>query len=51
VVKLLLATGQVEVDSKDRGGHMPLSLAAQDGHEAVVKLLLATGQVEVELEG
>ena len=40
VVKLLLETGKVDVDSKDKGyGQTPLSWAAQNGHEAVVKLL------------
>jgi ankyrin repeat protein len=49
VVKLLLATGKVDVDSKDTGyGRTPLSWAAEEGHEAVVKLLLATGKVDVD---
>ena len=48
VVKLLLATGQVEADSKDKHSRTPLSRAATNGHEAVVKLLLATGQVEAD---
>ena len=49
VVKLLLATGQVDVDSKDTiYNRTPLSWAAENGHEAVVKLLLATGQVDVD---
>ena len=39
VVKLLLATGKVEVDSKDEYGRTPLSYAARNGHEVVVKLL------------
>jgi hypothetical protein len=39
VVKLLLATGKADVDSKNRDGQTPLSWAAQKGHEAVVKLL------------
>jgi ankyrin repeat protein len=39
VVKLLLATGEVDVESKDNDGRTPLSWAAQRGHEAVVKLL------------
>ncbi|KAF2790688.1 hypothetical protein K505DRAFT_351801 [Melanomma pulvis-pyrius CBS 109.77] len=42
VVKLLLATGKAEVNSKDSKGRTPLF-----GNEAVVKLLLATGKVEV----
>jgi ankyrin repeat protein len=48
VVKLLLATGKVQVDFKDKYGRTPLSWATQNGHEAVVKLLLATGKVEVD---
>ena len=40
VVELLLATGKVDVDSKDSSyGQTPLSWAAEGGHEAVVKLL------------
>jgi ankyrin repeat protein len=39
VVKLLLETGKVDVDSKE---------AAEGGHEAVVKLLLETGKVDVD---
>ncbi|KAH8708394.1 ankyrin repeat protein, partial [Phaeosphaeriaceae sp. PMI808] len=39
VVKLLLATGKVDVDSGDKDGRTPLSWAAEGGHEAVVKLL------------
>lgn len=35
------------IDSKDYAGRTPLSLAAEEGYEAIVKLLLATGQVEV----
>ncbi|KAI7227089.1 hypothetical protein KC330_g8551, partial [Hortaea werneckii] len=48
VVKLLLNTKQVEVDSKDNNGRTPLSWAAEYGHEAVVKLLLDTKQVKVD---
>ncbi|KAH0538836.1 hypothetical protein FGG08_004612 [Glutinoglossum americanum] len=40
IVKLLLATGKVDVDSKDNYyGQTPLSWAAENGHEAIVKLL------------
>jgi ankyrin repeat protein len=40
VVKLLLATGKADIDSKDSGyGRTPLSWAARYGQEAVVKLL------------
>ncbi|KAL6690585.1 hypothetical protein J3F84DRAFT_398280 [Trichoderma pleuroticola] len=47
--KLLLATGQVEINWKDRLGRTALSFAAQNGNEAIVKLLLATGQAEINL--
>jgi ankyrin repeat protein len=49
VVQLLLETGQVEVDSKDRNGRTPLAWAARKGREAVVQLLLETGQVDINL--
>jgi ankyrin repeat protein len=39
VVKLLLATGRVDVDAKDENDRTPLGWAAAGGHEAVVKLL------------
>jgi len=48
VVKLLLKTGKVDVDSKNNNGRTPLSWAAENGHEAVVKLLLETGKVDVD---
>ncbi|KAL8365088.1 hypothetical protein RB595_004080 [Gaeumannomyces hyphopodioides] len=48
VVKLLLATGRVDVDAKDNNGWTPLSWAAEKGHEAVVELLLATGKIDVD---
>ena len=48
VVKLLLDTGKVDVDSKDYRGQTPLSWAAENGHEGIVKLLLDTGKVDVD---
>ncbi|KAK3338119.1 hypothetical protein B0H65DRAFT_477827 [Neurospora tetraspora] len=39
VVKLLLDTGKVDADPKDRAGQTALHIAAENGHEAVVKLL------------
>jgi Ankyrin repeats (3 copies)/Ankyrin repeats (many copies) len=49
VVKLLVETGKVDVDSKVKyHGRTPLSLAAEKGHEAVVKLLVETGKVDVD---
>jgi ankyrin repeat protein len=49
VVKLLLDTGKVEADSKDKNSRTPLFWAVENGHEAVVKLLLKKGS-EVEME-
>ena len=48
VVRLLLATGKAEVDSKDKYGRTPLSWAAENGHLEVVRLLLATGKAKVD---
>lgn len=46
VVKQLLDTGKVDVDTKDtKYGQMPLSWAATGGHNAVVERLLATGNL------
>lgn len=47
VAELLLATGKVDLDSKDVCGQTPLSWAAKGGSESVAKLLLATGQVDI----
>ena len=53
IVKLLLETGQTDVDGPDRYGQTPLSRVAERGykavrgHEAVVKLLLKTNQIEI----
>ena len=46
-MRMLLACGDVEPDSKDHLGGTPLSQAAQRGHEAVVRLLLALDDVEL----
>ena len=46
IMKVLFATGEVELDSRDKEGQTPLSHAASNGHEAIVKLLLATGKVK-----
>ena len=47
MVKLLLDTGKVDVNSKDNYGRTPLLFAASRGREAVVKLLVDTGKVDV----
>jgi ankyrin repeat protein len=52
VVKLLLETGKVDLESKDTEyGQTPLSWAVRNGHESVVKLLLETGKVDLESTG
>jgi ankyrin repeat protein len=48
VVKLLVETGNIDVDSKDSEGWTPLFWAAAKGHEAVVKLLVETGNIDVD---
>jgi ankyrin repeat protein len=49
VVKLLLATGNIELDSKETEyGRTPLLWTTQNRHKAVVKLLLATGKVQAD---
>ena len=48
IVKLLLETGKVDVNSRGTLGQTPLSWAAERGHEAVVKLLLEIGKVDVD---
>ena len=48
MVKLLIETGKVDVDSKDNHNQTPLSWAAKRGHEAVVKLLVETGKADVD---
>jgi hypothetical protein len=40
---MALLKGRYNLDSKDSYGRTPLSLAAENGHEAVVKLLLERG--------
>jgi ankyrin repeat protein len=40
IVKLLLDTGKVKVDSRDYDGRTSLSWVAWQGREAVVKLLV-----------
>jgi ankyrin repeat protein len=48
VVKLLLETGKVDIESKDSMySRTPLIWAASSGHEEVIRLLLDTGKVDV----
>ena len=48
MVKLLLETGKVGVDSKDDNSRTPLSWAATGGHDTVVKLLLRAEGVDAD---
>jgi ankyrin repeat protein len=48
VVKLLLATGKIDVNAVDKDGRIPLSLAAwMTENEGVVKALLAADNVDI----
>jgi ankyrin repeat protein len=47
VVKLLLETGKVDVNSSDRYGYAALYYAIGGGHDAVIYLLLETGKVDM----
>jgi ankyrin repeat protein len=51
VVRLLVERDDVAVDSKDKSGRRPLSLATERGHDAVVQLLVERDDVTAELEG
>ena len=46
LVKVLLATRKIDINSRTKDCRTPLSHAAASGHEAVVKLLLATDRVD-----
>jgi ankyrin repeat protein len=48
IVKLLLDTSKIDIDSKDKAGRTPLLWAAAGGHETIVDLLLKTGEVDVD---
>nr|XP_036587170.1 ankyrin repeat-containing protein [Colletotrichum truncatum]KAF6797901.1 ankyrin repeat-containing protein [Colletotrichum truncatum] len=48
IVKMLLDTGKVEVDSMDNSNRSALSWAAGNGHEAIVQMLLDTNKAEVD---
>lgn len=49
IVKPLLATGRVDVNSMDGRGQTPLSWAAENGHEGIVEQLLNLSKINVNL--
>ena len=48
IVKLLLKTGKVNINWKDKDSWMPLSWAVEKGRKAIVKLLLKEGKVDID---
>jgi ankyrin repeat protein len=48
IMRLLLETGEVDADSKDKYSWTRLSHATQNGHESIVKLLLDTGKIDAD---
>jgi ankyrin repeat protein len=50
IVRYLLETGKVNVNSKDLHGRTPLLLALENRHEAIADSLLDTRQVDVNLK-
>jgi ankyrin repeat protein len=48
IANLLLSQRDVDADARDDYGRSPLSLAAEEGDEALVRLLLKRENVEVE---
>lgn len=47
-MQLLLGTGQVDVNARDRGDLTPMLWALQKDHKRVVKLLPDTGKVGMD---
>ncbi|RAK90962.1 sex-determining protein fem-1, partial [Aspergillus costaricaensis CBS 115574] len=47
IIKLLLGTKNIKLNSKDSSGQTPLSWAAKCGHEVLVRLLLETNKVNI----
>lgn len=48
IVQILLDTGLVDINRKDRGNWTPLCYAVRYGHEAVVKMLLSDEKIVIE---
>ncbi|KAK0735048.1 ankyrin repeat-containing domain protein [Lasiosphaeria miniovina] len=46
-LECLLATGKVDVDSRDNAGQTPFSRAAERGYGDVLEALMATGKVDI----
>lgn len=47
VVKMLLNTGNVDINARDKNSRLPLLWAAEKGCKVVVKMLLDTGKVDI----
>ncbi|PVH99531.1 ankyrin, partial [Periconia macrospinosa] len=45
-VKLLLGTGEADINRADKKGNTPLVWAAKEGHTGVVRLLFNTGKID-----
>jgi ankyrin repeat protein len=50
MAQLLLKTGKVNVNSRDKYGRTPLSCAAERGHHEIVALLLNSRDIDVNLK-
>lgn len=48
IIRILLDTREIDVDSKDVSGRTPLSYAACYGRQAVIKILLDTREIGVD---
>ncbi|KAF7513336.1 hypothetical protein GJ744_009757 [Endocarpon pusillum] len=48
IVKQLLNTNKVDIDSKDAANRTPLSWAARNGHNTIFEQLLSTNKVDVD---
>ncbi|EKJ75846.1 hypothetical protein FPSE_04026 [Fusarium pseudograminearum CS3096] len=51
IVKMLLAQPNINVNTRDRNGHTPLTLAVKKGFESTVALLLDMDEIDFGLDG
>ncbi|KAJ6023801.1 hypothetical protein N7540_004598 [Penicillium herquei] len=50
IVKMLLDTCSIDLNTRDKNDQTPLAQAAQNGHDTVIKILLNTGKVDANAE-